>query len=78
MPQVHEVVKYIHEITEKDNLGIAVGVEVSTYEQKLKILSRDIKVNFDILLVELRKLLKSNPNLKLQIEVIERFLAQFE
>jgi len=44
----------------------------------LKILSKDIKVNFDFLLVELRKLIKSNPALKILIETIERFLAQFE
>jgi len=30
------------------------------------------------LLTELRKLLKSNPNFKLQIELIEKFLLQFE
>jgi len=44
----------------------------------LKILSRDIKVNFDLLLTELRKLLKSNPGFKIQIELIERFLLQLE
>jgi hypothetical protein len=44
----------------------------------LKILSRDIKGTFDLLLLELRKLIKSNPNLKIQIELIEKFLVQFE
>ena len=78
MPQIVEVLKYVHEITEKEELGVAVGVDVATYEQRLKILSKDIKVNFDILLVELRKLLKTNPALRAMIEIIERFLGQFE
>lgn len=78
MPQIVEVLKYVHEITEKEELGVAVGVDVASYEQRLKILSKDIKVNFDILLVELRKLLKSNPALRAMIEIIEKFLVQFE
>lgn len=77
MPQIVEVLKYVHEITEKEELGVAVGVDVASYEQRLKILSKDIKVNFDLLIAELRKL-KSTPNLKVQIELIERFLGQFE
>lgn len=55
---------------------MAVGLDVTTHEQRLKILSRDIKVNFDLLLAELRKLLKNNPAFKIQIELIERFLVQ--
>lgn len=51
---------------------------MTTHEQRLKILSKDIKVNFDLLLTELRKLLKSNPGFKIQIELIERFLLQLE
>ncbi len=78
MPQIVEVLKYVHEITEKEELGVAVGVDVASYEQRLKILSRDIKGTFDLLLLELRKLIKSNPNLKIQIELIEKFLVQFE
>lgn len=77
MPQIVEVLKYVHEITEKEELGVAVGVDVASYEQRLKILSKDIKVNFDLLIAELRKM-KSTPNLKVQIELIERFLGQFE
>lgn len=78
MPQIVEVLKYVHEVTEKEELGVAVGIDVATHEQRLKILTKDIKVNFDVLLVELRKLKQSSPNLKIQIEMIERFLAQLE
>jgi hypothetical protein len=70
MPQIVEVLKYVHEVTEKEELGVAVGAEVGIYEQRLKVLSKDIKVTFDLLLAELRKLLKSNPNLRIQIELI--------
>lgn len=78
MPQIVEVLKYVHEVTEKEELGVAVGVDVATHEQKLKILTKDIKVNFEILLAELRKLLVANPKFKVQIELIEKFLAQLE
>lgn len=78
MPQIVEVLKYVHEVTEKEELGVAVGIDVATHEQRLKILTKDIKVNFDVLLAELRKLKQGSPNLKIQIEIIERFLAQLE
>ena len=78
MPQIVEVLKYVHEVTEKEELGVAVGLDVATYEQRLKIISKDIKVNFDLLLAELRKLKQANPGLRIQIELIEKFLAQFE
>lgn len=78
MPQIVEVLKYVHEVTEKEELGVAVGVDVATHEQKLKLLTKDIKVNFDVLLSELRKLRQTSPNLKIQIEIIERFLSQLE
>lgn len=77
MPQIVEVLKYVHEVTEKEEFGIAVGVDVTTYKQRFKILSIDIKVNFDVLLVELKKLRQISPNLRIQIEMIEKFLAQF-
>lgn len=67
MPQIVEVLKYVHEVTEKEELGVAVGIDVASHEQRLKILTKDIKVNFDILLAELRKLKQSSPNLKVQI-----------
>lgn len=50
MPQIVEVLKYVHEVTERDELGVAVGIDVATHEQRLKILTKDIKVNFDILI----------------------------
>lgn len=43
MPQIVEVLKYIHEITEVEDIGVAVDVETSTYEQRYKALSKNIK-----------------------------------
>ena len=78
MPQIVEVLKYVHEVTEKEELGVAVGVDVSIHEQKLKVLGKDIKGNLDILLAELRKLKGRDPNLKIQIEMIEKFLLELD
>ena len=75
MPQIVEVLKYVHEVVETEELGIAVGVDVMTHEQKYKILVKDLKSSLDLILVELRKLKSANPALRLQIEIIERFLT---
>ena len=67
MPQIVEVLKYVHEVVEEETLGVAVGVDVATHEQKYKLLVKDIKVQIDLLTVELRKLRGSNPALKGQL-----------
>jgi hypothetical protein len=78
MPQIVEVLKYVHEVVEQETLGVAVGVDVSVHEQRYKLLGKEIKVNLDILLTEVRKLKTSNPNLAIQIEIIEKFMREFE
>jgi hypothetical protein len=78
MPQIVEVLKYVHEVIEEETLGVAIGVDVQTHEQKYKLLTKDIKVQLDLLLVDLRKLRSSNPNLQGQITLVEGFLAQLE
>jgi len=78
MPQIVEVLKYVHEVMEEETLGVAVGVDVSTHEHKYKLLTKDIKVQLDLLLTDLRKMRSSNPALQGQITLIEGFLAQLE
>lgn len=78
MPQIVEVLKYVHEVVEEETLGVAVGVDVSSHEQRYKLLVKDIRVQLDLLVADLRKLRTSNPNLRAQIEGIEAFLAQLE
>ena len=50
MPQIVEVLKYVHEIVETEELGVAVGVDVMTHEQKYKLLARNLHTNFDMLI----------------------------
>ena len=78
MPQIVEVLKYVHEVSETENLGVAVDVDTATYEQRYLLLVKDIKIQLDGLLVELRRLRTTNPALKVQIEAIEAFLVQLE
>lgn len=78
MPQIVEVLKYVHEVVEEETLGVAVGVDVSSHEQRYKLLVKDIRVQLDLLIADLRKLRTGNPNLRAQIEGIEAFLAQLE
>lgn len=78
MPQIVEVLKYVHEIVEEESLGVAVGVDVATHEQKYKLLTKDIKLQLDLLLVEIRKLKGTNPALRGQVELIEGFLLQLD
>ena len=54
------------------------GVDVASHEQRYKMMSKDLKVNLDVLLTELRKMKANNPGIKLQIEIIEKFLAELE
>lgn len=75
MPQIVEVLKYVHEVTEVDSLGVAVDIETSSYEQRYKGLSANIKNELDILMRELRSL--RNPQLNNKIQIIERFLGEF-
>ena len=67
MPQIVEVLKYVHEVVETEELGVAVGVDVMTHEQRYKVLVKDLKTNLDIILAELRKMKGNNPGLRLQI-----------
>ena len=76
MPQIVEVLKYVHEVVETESLGVAVGVDVATHEQKYKLLSKDIQFNLDILVKEMNGLVKTTPALRNQIEVILKFLTE--
>ncbi len=78
MPQIVEVLKYVHEISEINTLGVAMDVDAATYEQKYMLLVKDIRGQMDGLLIELRRLRGTNPALRVQIEAIEGFLAQLD
>ena len=78
MPQVVEVLKYVHEIVEEETLGVAVGADVNISEVRYKELYGQVRTHFEALLVELRKMRVENPNLKVQIEIIETFLTELD
>ena len=77
MPQVVEILKYVHEIAESDTL-IGVGVDISVQEARYRDVYGKLKIQFDVLLVELRKLKVANPALRIVIEVIEAYLIEFD
>lgn len=78
MPQVVEVIKYVHEIVEEATLGVAVGVDISVSEVRYKELYGTLRVHFETVLLELRKLRTQTPALKIQIEIIETFLVELD
>jgi hypothetical protein len=78
MPQVVEVLKYVHEIVEEQTLGIAIGVEIREQEARYKDLYGKVRIHFETLLVELRKMKISSPGLRVQIEIIEAFLIELQ
>ena len=78
MPQVVEVLKYVHEIVEEETLGVAVGADISISEVRYKELYAQLRIHFETVLAELRKLKVNTPGLKIQIEIIETFLAELD
>jgi hypothetical protein len=77
-PQIVEVLKYVHEIYEDDGLGVALTGDIQVAELRYRELYGNAKKQLEILLVELRTLRNSNPNLRGIIEIIERFLLDFD
>lgn len=78
MPQVVEVLKYVHEIFEDDGLGVPLTADIQVAEVRYRELYGNTKKQLEILLIELRKLMTTNPNLRAIIEIIERFLLEFD
>lgn len=54
MPQIVQVLKYIHEVCEAEDAGVAVDVDVGTHEAKYKQLSRNVEKHLDSVLRQLR------------------------
>lgn len=78
MPQVVEVIKYIHEIVEESNLGVSIDVDVNVLEIRYKELYGKIRIHFDAVLLELRKIKVQTPAIRIQIETIEIFLIELD
>ena len=78
MPQVVEVLKYVHEVCETESLGCAVTADVQVQEARYRELYTNSKQQIEILLVELRKLRTQQPEFKIIIDLLERFLIDFD
>lgn len=78
MPQVVEVLKYVHEIYEEECMGVPLTADVQVAELKYREIYGNAKKQLDVLLVELRKLKSSNPGLRATIEIIEKFVVEFD
>ena len=76
LPQVVEVIKYVHEIVEEASLGVEVNVDIEVQQTKYRELYVQLRNNFEVVLVELRKLRTANPNLKVVIEIIEKYMVE--
>ena len=59
-------------------MGVAVGADVNVSEIRYKELYGQVRIHFEALLVELRKMKVENPGLKVQIEIIETFLTELD
>jgi hypothetical protein len=76
LPQVVEVIKYVHEIVEEASLGVEVNVDIEVQQTKYRELYVQLRNNFEVVLIELRKLRTANPNLKVVIEIIEKYMVE--
>lgn len=74
LPQLVELVKNIHHISEVNQLGVAVDVDVNVHTEKFIGVSSELKKG----LVELLSTFKANvgrqPDLKALISIIEKYL----
>lgn len=78
MPQVVEVLKYVTEICEADSLTVGVSVDVVEQERRYKELYGLTKKQIEILMSELRKLRGNQPHLVGMVELLERYLVDFD
>lgn len=77
MPQVVEVLKYVHEIVESDSL-FACSIDVIEQEKKYKELYGITHSQLQIIISELRRLRNTQPALSTQIELLVKYLADFD
>lgn len=74
MSQVVEILKYIYEITENDNLGMAVSADIGVEEVEYQRLGKNVNKE----LANLRNLLlnlKAVPQYQDHVTTVDRFLV---
>ena len=70
MPQVKETLKYVHEISEVEALGAAVGMDISVQETQYKVLIGNIRDNINVVIEELRRMIRAHPHLQGHVEML--------
>lgn len=78
MPQVVEVLKYVHEVVENESLGVALTGDVAIAERRYRELYGVTKKQLDIVLAELKRVRTSQPALAGVIELLERYALDFD
>ena len=74
LPQIVEVVKTIHEISEVQSLGVARDIEVEVHTKEYVGLTKDLKGEIASLLASFKAKVRSQPDLKILIENMEKYL----
>jgi hypothetical protein len=77
MPQIVEVLKYVHELVDSDELSTSLNIDVSVEAQEYKKLGEDLERGFADFLVELNKVKSLQPSAAQRIAMIEQYLAKF-
>lgn len=78
LPQVVEVLKYVHEISESEDPGVALSGDIVESERVYKELYGVTKGQLNLILSELRRLRQTQPALAQQIDLLERYLTDFD
>lgn len=77
MPQIVEVLKYVHELVDNEELAVGLSADVSIEAQEYKKLGEDLERGFADFLAELNKVKSLQPSAAQRIAMIEQYLAKF-
>jgi hypothetical protein len=77
MPQIVEILKYVHELADNDELSLGLSIDVSVEAQEYKKLGEDLERGFADFLAELNKVKSLQPSAAQRIAMIEQYLAKF-
>ena len=79
MPQVTQVLNYVTQLVENDNLaaGLGVGTDVQAQTQEYKRLGEDLEHGFAEFAAELSKIKSIQPSSAQRITMLEQYLAKF-
>jgi hypothetical protein len=78
LPQVVEVLRYVHEISEIESLGVGLSGDVAIQEAHYKEQYGITRSQLNAILVELKRLRQTQPALASQIDLLERYLTDFD